>query len=33
LEVWDCPGSRFGDEDHFELKDYFVDNTTIINWK
>ena len=25
LEVWDSPGSRFGDEEHFELKKYFSD--------
>ena len=25
LEVWDSPGSRFGDEDHFELEKYFTD--------
>ena len=25
LEVWDGPGSRFGDEEHFELKKYFSD--------
>ena len=23
LEVWDSPGSCFGDEDHFELNKYF----------
>ena len=26
LEVWDSPGSRFGDEDHFELDNYFTDD-------
>ena len=26
LEVWDSPGSRFGDEDHFELDIYFTDD-------
>ena len=25
LEVWDSPGSRCGDEDHFELEKYFTD--------
>lgn len=26
LEVWDSPGSCFGDEDHFELDKYFTDD-------
>lgn len=29
LEVWDSPGSCFGEEDHFELDNYFTDEELV----